>query len=140
MATQGAKVLLMGRAGAGKTSMRSIIFANYLARETSRLHPTNNVENSDLRFLGNLHLNLWDCGGQDVFMENYFESQRDHIFRNVAVEEKFERIFRVNREMRDETLVYDPFLTKFWAKMASECMENAIKISILGFSDIDFRV
>ena len=25
----------MGRAGAGKTSMRSIIFANYLARETS---------------------------------------------------------------------------------------------------------
>ena len=85
MATQGAKVLLMGRAGAGKTSMRSIIFANYLARETSRLHPTNNVENSDLRFLGNLHLNLWDCGGQDVFMENYFESQRDHIFRNVAV-------------------------------------------------------
>ena len=29
------QVLLMGRAGAGKTSMRSIIFANYLARETS---------------------------------------------------------------------------------------------------------
>jgi Ras-related GTP-binding protein A/B len=79
------KVLLMGRAGAGKTSMRSIIFANYLARETSRLHPTQQVEHSNLRFLGKLSLSLWDCGGQDVFMENYFESQRNHIFRNVVV-------------------------------------------------------
>ncbi|KAF4727851.1 hypothetical protein FOZ63_022517, partial [Perkinsus olseni] len=61
-----AKVLLMGRAGAGKTSMRSIIFANYLARETTRLHPTNQVEHSHLRFLGNMTLSLWDCGGQDV--------------------------------------------------------------------------
>lgn len=79
------KVLLMGRAAAGKTSIRSIIFANYLARETSRLHPTNQVEHCNLRFLGSLQLNLWDCGGQDIFMENYFESQRDHIFRNVHV-------------------------------------------------------
>ena len=34
------KVLLMGKSGAGKTSMRSIIFANYLARDTMRLSPT----------------------------------------------------------------------------------------------------
>merc|ERR1719161_200414 len=79
------KVLLMGRAGAGKTSMRSIIFANYLARETSRFHHTNMVEHSSLRFLGNLRLNLWDCGGQDQFMENYFESQRETIFQNAEV-------------------------------------------------------
>ncbi len=38
-----------------------------------------------MRFLGNLVLNLWDCGGQEAFMENYFSSQRDHIFRNVEV-------------------------------------------------------
>ena len=79
------KVLLMGRAGAGKTSMRSIIFASYVARETTRLQPTNQVEHSTLRFLGNLTLTLWDCGGQDVFMENYFESQKEHIFRNAMV-------------------------------------------------------
>ena len=35
------------------------------------------------RLLGNLVLNLWDCGGQEAFMENYFASQRDNIFRNV---------------------------------------------------------
>lgn len=34
------KVLLMGKSGAGKTSMRSIIFANYMARDTMRLAPT----------------------------------------------------------------------------------------------------
>jgi len=50
-----------------------------------RLGPTLGFENSQVRFLGNLVLNLWDCGGQDMFMENYFESQRDQIFRNVEV-------------------------------------------------------
>jgi len=79
------KVLLMGKSGSGKTSMRSIIFANYLARDTMRLGPTLGFENSHVRFLGNLVLNLWDCGGQDLFMENYFESQREQIFRNVEV-------------------------------------------------------
>ncbi|KAH7649603.1 hypothetical protein FG379_001229 [Cryptosporidium bovis] len=79
------KVLLMGRAGAGKTSMRSIIFANYLPKDTTRLTATNNIEHSHLRFFGNLVLSLWDCGGQDIFMENYFESQREHIFRSTQV-------------------------------------------------------
>ncbi|KAM5195102.1 ras-related GTP-binding protein B isoform 2-T2 [Hipposideros larvatus] len=106
-------VLLMGKSGSGKTSMRSIIFANYIARDTRRLGATIldrlhslqinsslstyslvdsvgntktfDVEHSHVRFLGNLVLNLWDCGGQDTFMENYFTSQRDNIFRNVEV-------------------------------------------------------
>eukprot|EP01084_Bolivina_argentea_P288531 495230_1 len=79
------KVLLMGKSGSGKTSMRSIIFANYLARDTMRLSPTLDVEHSHVRFLGNLVLNLWDCGGQDAFYESYFEMQRDSIFRGVAL-------------------------------------------------------
>eukprot|EP00913_Durusdinium_trenchii_P035444 g33170.t1 len=83
--TNGFKVLLMGRAGAGKTSMKSIIFANYHSRDTKMLQPTNHVEHNSLRFLGNLRLNLWDCGGQDQFMENYFESQRENIFQHCEV-------------------------------------------------------
>jgi Ras-related GTP-binding protein A/B len=43
------------------------------------------VEHTHVRFLGNLVLNLWDCGGQFRFYENYFDSQRDTIFRNVEV-------------------------------------------------------
>lgn len=79
------KVLLMGRNGAGKTSMRSIIFANYLAKDTYRIAYTVEVNHSRVRFLGNLVLNLWDCGGQDKFMEQYFQSQRDQIFTSVGV-------------------------------------------------------
>uniref|UniRef100_A0A2K5C376 Ras-related GTP-binding protein n=1 Tax=Aotus nancymaae TaxID=37293 RepID=A0A2K5C376_AOTNA len=79
------KVLLMGKSGSGKTSMRSIIFANYIARDSRRLGATIDVEHSQVRFLGNLVLNLWDCGSQDTFMENYFTCQRDNIFRNVEV-------------------------------------------------------
>ncbi|CCX11446.1 Gtr1/RagA G protein conserved region-domain-containing protein [Pyronema domesticum] len=79
------KVLLMGKSGSGKSSMRSIVFSNYVAKDTRRLGATIDVEHSHLRFLGNLTLNLWDCGGQDAFMENYLSQQRDHIFKNVEV-------------------------------------------------------
>lgn len=43
------------------------------------------VEHTHVRFLGNLVLNLWDCGGQYRFYESYFDSQKDTIFRNVEV-------------------------------------------------------
>lgn len=79
------KVLLMGKSGSGKTSMRSIIFANFLANDCRRLGPTMEVEHAHVRFLGNLVLHLWDCGGQESFMENYLLSQRDQIFKNVQV-------------------------------------------------------
>ena len=54
---------------AGKTSMRSIIFANYLARDAYKITFTVDVNKQRVRFLGNLVLSLWDCGGQDRFME-----------------------------------------------------------------------
>ena len=96
------KVLLMGKSGAGKSSMRSIVFSNYVARDVRRLGATIDVEHSNIRFMGNLMLNLWDCGGQDHFIESYLTSQsnrtlpsessggraggqREHIFANVAV-------------------------------------------------------
>jgi len=79
------KVLLMGKSGSGKTSMRSIIFADYLARDTTRFSPTIDVEYSSVQFLGNLHLHLWDCGGQDDFYKNYLENMRDKIFRSVEL-------------------------------------------------------
>lgn len=57
------KVLLMGKSGSGKTSMRSecfqiivffyfrsIIFANYISRDTNRLGPTIEVEHAHVRY------------------------------------------------------------------------------------------
>ncbi|KAK3328162.1 Gtr1/RagA G protein conserved region-domain-containing protein [Cercophora scortea] len=75
----------MGKSGSGKSSMRSIIFSNYLARDTRRLGATIDIDLSHVKFLGNLTLNLWDCGGQEAFMENYLSQQRAHVFSNVGV-------------------------------------------------------
>ena len=79
------KLLLMGETGSGKTSMRCIIFANFMARDTMRLGFTVSINESKIRFLGNLGLQIWDCGGQDRFMEHYFESQKETVFKNVHV-------------------------------------------------------
>jgi len=75
----------MGKSGSGKTSMRSVIFSNNTASATSRLGATIDVEQNHVRFLGDLILNLWDCGGQDNFLESYLTSQRSTIFQQVAV-------------------------------------------------------
>lgn len=79
------KVLLMGASGSGKTSMRSLIFSNNPASLTARLGATIDVEQNHVRFLGDLILNLWDCGGQDAFMDSYLTTQRSTIFQQVGV-------------------------------------------------------
>ncbi|KAF4608201.1 GTP-binding protein gtr1 [Pleurotus pulmonarius] len=79
------KVLLMGASGSGKTSMRSLIFSNNPASLTARLGATIDVEQNHVRFLGDLILNLWDCGGQDAFMDSYLTTQRSTIFKHVGV-------------------------------------------------------
>jgi len=79
------KVLLMGASGSGKTSMRSLIFSNNPASLTARLGATIDVEQNHVRFLGDLILNLWDCGGQDAFMDSYLTTQRGTIFQHVGV-------------------------------------------------------
>lgn len=57
------KVLLIGNCDAGKTSMRSIIFANYEAKDAKLLSATYDVDQVQVQFLGNLVLNILDCGG-----------------------------------------------------------------------------
>ena len=79
------KVLLMGKSGSGKSSMRSIIFSNFVARDVRRLGATIDVEHSHAKFMGNLTLNLWDCGGQDAFMDSYLNTQRENVFSDAEV-------------------------------------------------------
>lgn len=75
----------MGQSGCGKTSMRSLIFSSYRAADTRRLGSTLDVEHSHVRFLGNLVLNLWDCGGQQSYMDSYLDKQRSTVFSSVGV-------------------------------------------------------
>ena len=52
---------------------------------TTRLGATIDVEQNHVRFLGDLILNLWDCGGQDAFMDSYLSTQQFTIFQHVGV-------------------------------------------------------
>ncbi|KAJ2353689.1 GTP-binding protein gtr1 [Coemansia erecta] len=79
------KLVIMGRSGAGKTSMRSLIFSNYTANDTRRLGATIDVEHSTVQFMGDLNLNIWDCGGQHKYLDNYLSEQKENIFGNVEV-------------------------------------------------------
>ncbi|KAJ2811997.1 GTP-binding protein gtr1, partial [Coemansia sp. 'formosensis'] len=78
-------LVIMGRSGAGKTSMRSLIFSNYSAHDTRRLGATIDVEHSTVQFMGDLSLNIWDCGGQHKYLDNYLNEQKENIFGNVEV-------------------------------------------------------
>lgn len=59
--------------------------SNNPASLTSRLGATIDVEQNHVRFLGDLILNLWDCGGQDAFMDSYLSIQQSTIFQHVGV-------------------------------------------------------
>jgi Ras-related GTP-binding protein A/B len=59
--------------------------SNNPASLTARLGATIDVEQNHVRFLGDLVLNLWDCGGQDSFMDTYLTMQRSTIFQQVGV-------------------------------------------------------
>ena len=56
------KLMIMGRSGAGKTSMQSIIFANFSPNETERIGFTQDVNVGKFRFLG-MSLVISDCAG-----------------------------------------------------------------------------
>ena len=70
---------------------------------TARLGATIDVEQNHVRFLGDLILNLWDCGGQDAFMDSYLTTQRSTIFQHVGV---LIYVFEVESRDMAKDLVY----------------------------------
>jgi Ras-related GTP-binding protein A/B len=75
-------VLLLGRLNRPTLALHS---SNNPASLTARLGVTIDVEQNHVRFLGDLILNLWDCGGQDSFMSTYLTAQQQTIFASVGV-------------------------------------------------------
>lgn len=59
--------------------------SNSPASLTARLGATIDVEQNHVRFLGDLILNLWDCGGQDAFMDTYLALHQSTMFQHVGV-------------------------------------------------------
>lgn len=79
------KILLMGKMGVGKTSIKSIIFQNKSAKDTLNLAFTNEVEESHLRFMKNISLDLLDCCSKEDFIKQYFDTKKNTIFSNVDI-------------------------------------------------------
>ena len=79
------KMLLMGSAGAGKTSMHRVIFANIPAKDTSKIGYTMSKEEHKITVMGNIELKLWDCGFQNQFVKEYFSSKKEYIFSNTSL-------------------------------------------------------
>lgn len=77
--------------------------SNSPASLTSRLGATIDVEQNHVRFLGDLILNLWDCGGQDAFMDSYLSIQQSTIFQHVGV---MIYVFEVETRNMDKDLKY----------------------------------
>ncbi|KAJ2078608.1 GTP-binding protein gtr1 [Coemansia sp. RSA 988] len=107
------KLVIMGKSGAGKTSMRSLIFSNYTALDTQRLGATIDVEHSTVQFMGDLNLNIWDCGGQHKYLDNYLTEQKENIFGNVEVLIYVFDLETTNRE--SEYVLYDDCLANLVA-------------------------
>ena len=79
------KILLMGKMGVGKTSIKSIIFQKKSAKDTLNLAFTNEVEESHLRFMKNISLDLLDCCSKEDFIKQYFDTKKNAIFSNVDI-------------------------------------------------------
>lgn len=96
------KILLMGKNGAGKTAMNSIIFANFSLKEINNIGFTNDINESKIKFLG-LNLNINDCGGQDILMNEYIKSYPQRVFNNT---ETLLYVLDISSDTRDDDLEY----------------------------------
>ena len=79
------RILLMGRKGVGKTSIKSIIFQQQLAKDTLKLNPSIEIEEIHLKLLGNIYINLIDCCSNNEHVKKYFSTKKEKIFSNVDI-------------------------------------------------------
>ena len=79
------KILLMGKTGVGKTSMKSIIFQNQSAKDTLELAYTNEIEETHFKFMKNLYLSILDCSSREHYIKKYFDSKKKTLFSNVNI-------------------------------------------------------
>ncbi len=79
------KVLLFGPAGAGKSSLMKTTCQGFNFMKVANLPPTKNITRENFIFRGLMELNVWDAGGQQRYLKEYFsEAKRDFIFSEVS--------------------------------------------------------
>ncbi|MHA2270333.1 MAG: ADP-ribosylation factor-like protein [Candidatus Hodarchaeales archaeon] len=76
------KILLMGSAQAGKTSIKEVVFGG-LDPKTLKTKPTIQFE-ATLKEVIHTPFALWDAGGQKTYMEQFFGPMSKTMFSNVS--------------------------------------------------------
>ncbi|CAK55827.1 unnamed protein product (macronuclear) [Paramecium tetraurelia] len=79
------KLLLMGQQKSGKSSMHKVIFACAPIKELQQIGVTTNVSKINVRFMGNLHIDLLDIPGQPEEQKKYLFDLKETIFSTVEV-------------------------------------------------------
>ena len=79
------KILLMGKAGVGKTSIKSVIFEYKSPKDTLELDNTNEIEVSHIKFMNNVFIKLLDCCGKEEYLTQYLGPKKNFVFSNVDI-------------------------------------------------------
>ena len=80
------KILLLGLAGAGKTTVIRHVLEGKEYDELMSLSPTEGVKTDEYRYRRLVEISVFDCGGQKQFLEGYFTPEMERtIFSNVRI-------------------------------------------------------
>ena len=64
----------MGKAGVGKTSLMNTTCQGHSFLQTINIPPTKGISRENYLFRGLLEISLWDAGGQQKYLDRYFEN------------------------------------------------------------------
>ena len=78
----GSKLLFLGLAQTGKTSIIQVVFENKAPETTSEIHATVGVRRKLVDF-SDISLNVYDVGGQITYLEEAFVDLRESIFSRI---------------------------------------------------------
>ncbi|MFQ5981004.1 MAG: ADP-ribosylation factor-like protein [Candidatus Heimdallarchaeota archaeon] len=78
------KVLFMGLGASGKSSIRSVVFEGKDATDVADYAATINYTRSSKSLIGTA-FQVFDCGGQESFINNFIGDQAEFIFSDVKI-------------------------------------------------------
>ena len=98
------KIILMGKHGAGKTSIKSVIFDNNSPNDTLKYASTNEIKITYYTFLDKISMVVYDTCSDDSTIKTYFTNQKQFIFSNVGM---MIYIFDICNKKKDNILYFE---------------------------------
>lgn len=76
------KVLLMGKKGVGKTSIKSVIFENMRPQDTFKFSSTEEIEETHVNYVNNILLDVLDFNSNESDLKEYLTNKKELFFSN----------------------------------------------------------